>query len=568
MPKILKRYLPYLKNFKLYFFLVFIGIVMSVAANIAMAYIMQPMIDEMFLKKEKEMLTLIPLMMIGIYFVKSFGRYLQSVFTSYIGQHVVTTFRTLVLDKILSLDLSVHQTSQSGEFISRIVNDINRISYFVSLMLPEFIRELFTVVGLIGYAVYLNAMLAFYALVILPLVLIPIGYLSRKLRKISFGAQEKNALLLGRLSEMLNNAELIKTNAAERFELQKFAKKNWDFFKITMKAVYFNQLASPLLEVVGAFALAVVIFLGAKEVYAGAMSVGEFMTFLTAIGLVFQPARGLGIIYTKMQDSLAASERIFEVLDRQNDVVDGDKALQQIDTIQFEKVSLHFGEKRVLDGVDFSLRRPSRVAFVGESGSGKSSVVNLLLRFYDPSDGKILINGEDIASYRLKDLRESIALVTQRIYIFNDTVAANVAYGDEIDQKRVIEALKKANAYDFVMSLPEGIDTVLLENGENLSGGQKQRIAIARALYKDASVLVLDEATSALDNESEAKILQDLEKSTQDKIVIAIAHRLSTIIHSDTIYFFKKGRIIASGTHAELYATLPEYKTLYDRSEH
>jgi subfamily B ATP-binding cassette protein MsbA len=561
-----KRYYPYLKSFKLYFFFVLIGISMTIAANVATAHIMQPMMDKLFISKEHQMLITIPLLMFGIYFVKAVGRYIQSVFTSYIGQHIVTQFRTQVLSKLLFLDMSFISSARSGELISRIVNDIARIQYFVSLMLPEFIRELFTVIALIGYVLYLNAELAFYSLVILPVVILPIAALSRKLRKISYGSQEKNADLLSRLSEMFNNVELIKSSATEDFELKKFAKENWELFKINMKAVYFNELSSPILEIVGAISLAVVIFLGAKDVYAQKMSVGEFMAFLTAVGLVFQPARGLGIIYTKMQDALAASQRVFDILDKESEIEDGSLILDSIEKITYRDVVLDYGQKRALDGISFSLQRPYRLALVGDSGGGKSSVINLLLRLYDVTSGTLLINDKDIKEYAIASLREHIAVVSQRVYIFNDSLAYNVAYSDDFDEERVIEALKKAHAYEFVAAMPDGIYTIMQEFGANLSGGQRQRIALARALYKDASVLILDEATSALDNESEAEILKIIEQEAKEKIVITIAHRLQTIEDYDRLLLFSEGKIIDSGTHTELLEKSQLYKSLYEKS--
>ena len=540
---------------------------MTIFANVATAHIMQPMMDKLFIDKEQGMLETIPLLMLGIYFIKAAGRYIQSIFTSYIGQHIVTQFRSAVLSKMLFLDMSFISSARSGELISRIVNDIARIQYFVSLMLPEFIRELFTVIALIGYVLYLNAELAFYSLIILPIVILPIAALSRKLRKISYGSQEKNADLLSRLSEMFNNIELIKSSATEEFELKKFAKENWELFKINMKAVYFNELSSPILEIVGAISLAVVIFLGAQDVYANKMSVGEFMAFLTAIGLVFQPARGLGIIYTKMQDALAASSRVFDILDKENEIVDGEDILDKIESIEYKDVVLDYGDKRALNGVSFAVQKPYRLALVGDSGGGKSSVINLLLRLYDTSAGTIFINKKDIKSYTIASLREHIAVVSQRVYIFNDSLAYNVAFSDTFDEDRVIAALKKANAYDFVKEMPEGIYTVMQEFGSNLSGGQRQRIALARSLYKDASVLVLDEATSALDNESEAEILAIIEEEAKDKIVIAIAHRLQSVASFDELLLMREGKIIARGKHSELLEDSKEYKLLYAKSK-
>ena len=555
-----------MREFKLYFFFVLVGISMTIVATTATAHIMKPMMDKMFIAQQESMLVYIPFILIGIYFLKGFGRYIQAVFTSYIGQHIITQLRSELMKKLMGLDMSFISQSRSGELISRVTNDIARIEYFVSLMLPEFLRESLTVIALIAYVIYLNSYLAFYSLVILPVVILPITYIARRLKKLSFGSQEKNADLLARLSEIFNNIEIIKTNATEDFELKRFAKENLEFFKINMKAVYTTQLASPILEIVGASSLAIVIFLGAKEVYSDKMSVGEFMAFLTAIGLVFQPARGLGIIYAKMQDAMAASIRVFEILDKESVIVGGKRELGSIDSIEFLDVSLSYGDIQALKSISFKAQKPYKLALVGNSGGGKSSVVNLLLRLYDRSEGAILINNFDIKEYKLDSLRNSIALVSQRVYIFQDTLAVNVAYGHIVDEKRVIESLKLANALEFVNDLEDGIHTQMQEFGANLSGGQRQRISLARAIYEDASVLVLDEATSALDNESEAKILELLQEFAKDKIVISIAHRLSTIIDSDEILVFKDGTIVARGSHEVLLRESDEYQNLYQKS--
>ncbi len=559
----LRRYWPYLKNYKFYYVLVFIGIILTVSATAATAHIMQPLMDTMFIERDASMLLYIPLGLIGIYIVKSVGRYIQSVYMSYIGLHVISLLRERLLEKMLYLDMEFLYKNRSGDLISRITNDINRIQYFVSNMLPELFRETLTVIALVGYIIYLNPMLAFYSLIVIPLVIYPLITIAKRLKKLSHRSQEKNADVVTRLSEVFNNSEIIKANATETYELKRFSDENWRFFNINMKSVYTAELVSPILEIIAATGLAAVIYMGGKEVYAGHMSVGEFTAFLTAVGLVFQPIRRISSIYAKIQDAIAASERVFTILDMPNGIIDGTRELQDdIHTIVFKDVCLHYEGTTVLDRVNVTITEGKTVALVGDSGGGKSSFINLIVRFYDPESGVVSINGANITTYTQHSLREHIAMVSQRVYILQDTLAANVAYGHTIDEERVIKALEHADALPFVNELGEGIHTQMEEFGSNLSGGQRQRIAIARAIYKNASVLILDEATSALDNDSEKRIQKALSSYTKDKITIMIAHRLSTIEHADEILYFQRGKIIARGTHQELLEHSSEYRRL------
>ena len=568
MKKVLKRYLPYIKEYKFQYFIVLIGIILTVAATTATAQIMKPLMDDMFIKRDETMLYLIPMGLIGIYFIKSLGRYIQSVYMSYIGQHIVTRFRELLLDKIIKLDMSFLYLNRSGEMISRVTNDIGRIEYFVSNMLPELLRESITVIALIGYVIYLNPTLAFYSLILVPLIIYPLMAIARKLKKYSHRSQAKNADVVTRLTEVFNNSEIIKANATEEFEMKRFSEENWKFFKINMKSVYVGEMVSPIMEVIGAAGLAAVIFVGGHEVYNNNMSVGEFTAFLTAVGLVFQPIRRISSIYRRIQDAVAASERVFEILDTTNDIKDGEiELVDDIRSIEFLQVGLKYQNKQALKDISFSAKDGQNIALVGDSGGGKSSLINLILRFYDASSGEILLNGKDIKAYTQKSLRHHISLVSQRVYIFQDTLASNVAYGQEIDRDRVNEALRLADASEFVSGLEEGIDTMMEEFGANLSGGQRQRIAIARAIYKHASLLLFDEATSALDNESEKRIQNALKNYAKDKITITIAHRLSTIEDADKILVFQSGKIVGSGTHKELLESSDIYKKLAGKLE-
>lgn len=563
MKTIFKRYLPYIKEYKLQYFLVLIGIIMVVTTTAGTAHIMKFIMDDMFIQKKEEMLYLIPIGLMTLYLLKSIGHYIESVFMNYIGLHVVTRFREILLEKIISLDMSFLYINRSGDLISRVTNDINRIQYFVSNMLPELLREVLTVVVLIVYLVYLNPALTLYTLIGVPVVIYPLLLLAKKLKKYSHRSQDKNADVVTRLTEVFNNSEIIKANATEKFEMERFSVQNWQFFKINMKSIYVGEIVTPFMQVAGAFGLALVIFIGAKEVYSENMSVGEFTAFLTAVGLVFQPLRRVGSIYAKIQDAVAASERVFQILDKTSRIIDGHKPLEEdITRIEFKNVTLKYEKKYALNDINITINKGEKIALVGDSGGGKSTFINMLLRFYDPESGEILVNNTDIKEYELKSLKHHISLVSQRIYIFQDTLAVNVAYGQELDEERVNQALKLADASDFVASLEEGIHTKMEEFGANLSGGQRQRVAIARAIYKHSSLLLFDEATSALDNESEKRIQAALDEYTKDKITITIAHRLGTIKHADKILVMQNGEIVAQGKHSELLAASEVYQKL------
>ncbi|MGE4457463.1 MAG: ABC transporter transmembrane domain-containing protein, partial [Arcobacteraceae bacterium] len=355
MKDTLKRYLPYIKEYKFHYFIVVIGILLTVSATAGTAHIMKYVTDDMLIEKKEEMLYIIPLALIAIYVLKSFGRYIQSVFTKYIGMHIVSRFREILLEKIIRLDMVFLYLNRSGELISRITNDIGRIQYFVSNMLPELLSEALTVIALVSYVVYLNPSLAFYSLIVIPLIIYPLILIAKKLKKYSRRSQAKNADVVSRLTEVFNNSEIIKANATESFEMKRFSEQNWQFFKINMKAVYVGDVVSPMMEIIGAAGIAAVIFVGGREVIEGRMTPGELTAFLTAVGLVLQPVRRIGTIFAKIQDALAASERIFEVLDTKSRIQDGARILNDdIRHVEFKNVRLKYENAYILDGIDFT----------------------------------------------------------------------------------------------------------------------------------------------------------------------------------------------------------------------
>lgn len=565
MIKFLKHYLPYIKEYKFQLFLSAIGILSVAITTAIIAYMMKPLLDEVFVEKNVEMLYSLPVAIVVIFAIKGLGTFLQAYYMSYIGQDIVRGVRDRMLNHILHLDMVFFHKYHSGELLSRVTNDINRIQGAVSGHLASFVRETFTAIALMGVVIYQSPTLALFIFIVIPSAYYPVKYISKKLKKISHTSQEKNSFLISNLSEIFSNVEIIKAYSTEDLESGKFAKSNRDFFNINMKSVKMSELAIPVMELFASISAAVVIIVGGMQVIDGEMSVGSFFSFLTAMFMAIEPMRRVSMTYSQFQDALAAHDRINDIMGLRAEVKKGDRDLDHITSIKFNDCKLSYGDTKALRDINFSVQRGEKVALVGNSGGGKSSIINLILRFFDVTEGELLLNGENIKNFTLKSLREQTAIVTQRVYIFNDTVAANVAYGHEMEEEKVISALKKANLYSHIQALPEGIHTVLNESGTNLSGGQRQRIAIARALYKEPNVLILDEATSALDNKSEEEITKTIDAISKDIITIIIAHRLKSIKIVDKIYLFKEGEIVCEGSQEKLLEDCDYFKELYNK---
>ena len=565
MKAFFKQYIPYYKDYKLKFFYAFIGMALVAGGTSGSAYVIKPLLDEIFIAKDQAMLQVLPFFVVALYFAKGFGRYIQAYYISYIGQDIIRKVRDRLLSHVLTLDIDFFQKKHGGELISRITNDINRIQSAVSNQIAEFIREILTIIALIAVTIFQSAELAFYGLVVLPLALYPLSVLAKKMKKLSFKSQESNSDITSHLSETFNNIEIIKANSTENIEIDKFKKHNKTFFQINIRAVKTTELVSPIMETLGAIAVAVVIIVGGSRVISGELSVGSFFSFMTALFMLYTPIKRLSSLYNQMQDALAANERVNEIFNTKATILAGnEKFPEQINTVEFKNTKLKYDDFTALKNINLKASKGEKIALVGDSGGGKSSLVNLIIRFYEISEGEILFNDKCIKDINIKSLREQISIVTQRVYIFNDTIAANVAYGQEIDEQRVIDSLKQAHALTFVNSFENGIYTKLDEFGTNLSGGQRQRIAIARALYKKPQILILDEATSALDNESESIISEVIDEVSADKITFIIAHRLSTIKSANRIAVFKDGEIIDQGSEEYLLNECKEYKRLHN----
>jgi len=550
---VLKRFGPYFKDYIPHFIFAIIGMGLASGGTAVSAYLVEPVLNKIFVEKNEKLLYILPCAIIAIYVIKNIGTFMQAYFTAYIGQDTIRRFREKMVANLLNLDMDFFNEFRTGELISRTTNDIDRIRSIVSSIIPELTRESVTIIGLLCVVVYQSPKLAFFALVVMPVAIYPISRLAKRMKKISKQSQEKTSDITSALSEIFTNIEIIKANNAQEYEHSRFVDENNKFFRLNLKSVKIEQLVSPLMETIGSIGVAAVIIIGGKDVIDGHINMGAFFSFLTALFMLYTPLKRIVNIYNKMQDAIAASERTFFLMDKVSEIKDGQKELnEEINLIKFKGVHLSYGDKEVLKGINLEANKSEFVALVGSSGGGKSSLMNLLMRFYDVNGGEILINDTNLKDIKIHSLRQNIGLVTQRVYIFNDTVAKNVAYGREFNEDAVINALKLANAYEFVSKLDDGINTILNEFGTNLSGGQRQRIAIARALYQNPQILIFDEATSALDNESEKEITKAINNLRSKKIIFVIAHRLSTVENADKIAVLSDGKIIDSGSDEEL----------------
>ena len=547
------------------FFFAVIGMAMVSLGTSGTAYVIKPVLDEIFINKDEEMLKLLPFAVLFLYTLKGVGRFIQTYYISYVGMDIIRILRDKFLAHVLTQDLKFFNSKHGGELLSRISNDINAIQMAVSNSIATIVLEFFTIIGLLFVVIYQSPKLAFYGLIVLPLIFYPLSLLAKRMKKLAHQTQQKASILMTILGEIFNNIELIIANNFQKHQSEEFSTQNKNMFKISMKGVRTNALVSPLMEIIGAIAAAVVIVIGGMEVINDNLSVGAFFSFMTALFMLYTPIKRISSVINQLQMAIAANERINDIFLYEANIKEGTKLLDgTIEKITFTDIGLKYDNKTALENINFSVKKGEKIALVGDSGGGKSSLVNLILRFYDPNSGSIKFDDTNINELTFKSLRDNISIVTQRVYIFNDTIANNVAFGHEVDEQKVKDALSKAHALGFVEKLEEGIHTKLDEFGSNLSGGQRQRIAIARALYKNPQVLIFDEATSALDNESESIITKVLDEVSRDRFTFVIAHRLSTIKNADKIIVFKEGKIVCEGTENQLLETCKEYRRLHD----
>ncbi len=538
------------------------------ASTSSMAFLVKPVLDEIFLNKNEAAIRWLPLMIILIYFVKGACTYAQNILMSFIGQRVIADLRASLYRRIQIQPLSFFAANPTGMLISRITNDVSYIQGAVSEAVTSLFKDSFTLMFLVFVVFYRDWKLAFIAMLVFPLTVYPIAKFGRMMRKVATRTQTRMGSLASLLQETISGIRIVKAFNMEEHENKRFSAENEQLFKLTLKTVSVQAISSPFMEFLGGLGVGAVVFYGGYQVLHGSSTPGTFFSFLAALIMLYEPVKRLTNVNNTIQQGLAGAERVFNIIDREPEIKDhpAATALPRISReIRLEDVTFSYEDKPVLKNINLTIPVGRVVAFVGMSGGGKTTLVNLIPRFYDVNAGRVLIDGTDIREATLDSLRSQIAIVTQQTILFNDTVRNNIAYGDRArGEEEVISAAKAAYAHDFIMELPAGYETVIGEQGVKLSGGERQRIAIARALLKNAPILILDEATSSLDTEGEKEVQSALEVLMKDRTTLVIAHRLSTIRNADRIYVLVDGRIVEEGSNEELLALGGEYRKLYE----
>jgi subfamily B ATP-binding cassette protein MsbA len=563
-----KRLLRYVKPYwrQLFIAMVFMGI--FAAANGALLYLMKPAIDDIFIKKNVLSLKLIPLAIIAVMIIKGAANYVQSYFMIYVGLSVVRDIRDEIYSHLQTLSISFFSKTQTGMLISRITSDVNIIQSAVSDTINTVIKDFFTLLVLLGVIVYRDWEFATMALLVFPWALIPMQKFGKQVRKLATRGQVKMADISTHLHETFTGHRIIKAFGMESYETERFAKENQKYFRYILKRMRTRALSQPVIESFGVVCAALFIFFGGMRVIKGDLTPGDFFVILGGFMMCYQPVKGINKSNQTIQEGIAGAARIFAILDINPEIVDHPGAVELpaiTSGIEFKNVWFKYEEEWVLKNINLKSKVGDIVALVGPSGAGKTTLVNLLPRFYDIQEGQILIDGQDIRRATMSSLRDKIALVTQQTILFNDTIKYNISYGKaEKDEQKIIAAAKAANAHHFIQNFSLGYNTITGEQGVKLSGGEKQRITIARALFKNAPILILDEATSSLDSESELEVQNALENLMQNRTTFVIAHRLSTIKKANKIVVLTNGEIVGEGTHEELLKENVVYKKLYE----
>ncbi len=548
--------------------LALVGMALVAASSAALAFLMEPVVNEIFVNRTADMLPIIAGSVLAVFTVRGIATYAQSVLMNHVGQRIIADMQRRLFGHLLGADLTFFHNTSTGTLIARFTNDVALLRNVVSNTLTSLGKDALTLLFLIALMFTKDWQLAAVTFVVFPVAILPIVRIGRRMRKVSANTQAEMATFTTLLDQTFQGARLVKAYGMERYEADRAGNVIEALFRLVLKAARVRAVAHPIMEFLGGVAIVAVILYGGHQVIEDAKTPGAFFAFMTALLMAYEPMKKLAQLNANLQEGLAAAQRVFAVLDLQPSIVDAADA-HPLEVgggrIEFKAASFAYApDKPALRALDLDVPAGKTVALVGPSGAGKSTILNLIPRFYDVVSGSVRIDGQDLRAVTLASLRANVALVSQEVTLFDDSVRANIGYGRlDADDSEIHSAAEMAGADGFISALPDGYDTLVGEHGVKLSGGQRQRIAIARAMLKDAPILLLDEATSALDTESERHVQEALTRLMRGRTTLVIAHRLSTVIDADLIHVIRDGRVVESGNHTELLARGGEYARLH-----
>ncbi len=553
-------------------FLAVIGMIVVAATTFIFAKSMQPIIDDVLIAKDMAMLKTLSIGLVILFTVKSIAMYSSNFLMEWIGQSALVQIQKELFQKLIHQNLSYFQKNPAATLTSRFIFDVSRLKDCFGIIVSGITRDITMIIGLLVNLFMQDWILASFSLLAIPLIILPVRQLGRRMRKYARNTQDSTADLTHILSESLAHTRQVQIYTNEDYQIKRASNQMDNVFTHLVKSLRVRVTASPVMEFLGGIITSGVLLAGGLRVVQGDITAGAFMSFLTTLLLLYRPIKGVSNIHIRLQQGIAAAESIFRLLDTEQGISDKEDAKDFIfkkGEISIKNLDLCYEEDtKALSNINLNVKAGSSIAFVGASGAGKSSLLNLIPRFYEPTAGELLIDGQNIQDVTQKSLRNHIALVSQEVALFNGTIKENIAYGNpEASDDDIIEAAKQAAAHEFIEAMEEGYNSQVGDSGSRLSGGQRQRIAIARAFLKNAPILLLDEATSALDNQSEQQIQKELEKLMKGRTTITVAHRLSTIQNADCIYVLDKGQIVEHGTHQELIKKAGIYAKLQQKQE-